>query len=65
MPCIPRCCALRHPLPEPRPHIPRPRAGFAGGVFGRGRGRRQQSQRDDSNFMQLGAAFGGRRNYKS
>lgn len=31
-------------------------AGFGGGVFGRGRGRRQTVQRDDSNFTQLGGA---------
>ncbi|KAL4433586.1 hypothetical protein ABPG75_000027 [Micractinium tetrahymenae] len=33
-----------------------PESGFGGGVFGRGRGRRQAVQRDDSNFTQLGGA---------
>ena len=33
-----------------------PSAGFGGGVFGRGRGRRQNTQRDDSNMTQLGFA---------
>lgn len=38
-----------------------PESGFAGGVFGRGRGRRQAAQRDDSNYTPLGSGFNRRR----